>query len=238
MNRLPTNWYYRSRIAAQLDSRHKELALRSVLFPRLNSIYIPVPKTAGSTMMATLLVADGSPHLAGITDHNNGEARRLMSAENDLRAFWRSLNDPGCFRFAFVRNPYTRSVSGYLDKISSGREPRFGKRLGLPKAASLLEFLRRISEQEVDTMNRHWRPQSALVSPKIKLDFLGRFERFNEDFAAVLDRLGVDSSAIRERRAHQTSADDHLALIGPEEKTLIDRIYRDDFERFGYPKNL
>ncbi len=26
--------------------------------------------------------------------------------------------------------------------------------------------------------------------------------------------------------------------IGVEEKALIDRIYRDDFERFGYPKEL
>lgn len=232
------SWYYRSRIAAQLNSRRGELPLRSVLFPRLKCIYIPVPKTAGSTVLSTLLEVDSSPHLAGIVDHNSDEARRSMSAENDLRAFWRALNDPNFFRFAFVRNPYTRIVSSYLDKIVSGREPRFSKWLGLPHGASLLDFLQRISKQEVDAMNRHWRPQSALISQKVKLDFLGRFETFDEHFANVLDRLGAGGAAIKERRSHQTTADNHLKLIGVEEKALIDCIYRDDFERFDYPKNL
>jgi hypothetical protein len=238
INSRMINWYYRSRIAADLNSRRGELALRSVWFPRLTAIYIPVPKTAGSTVLSTLVAADGSPHLVGIVDHNTDEARHLVSAEHDLRGFWHALHDPDWFRFAFVRDPYARIVSGYLDKIASGRTPRFAKWLGLPPDVGLLDFLRRISEQEVDEMNRHWRPQSALISPIVKLDFLGRFERFNEDFGEVLDRLRVDGAAITERRTHQTSANTRLDLIGPEEKALIDRIYRDDFERFGYPKAL
>ena len=232
------NWYYRSRIAADLNSRRGELALRSVWLPRLKAIYLPVPKAAGSTVLSTLVAADGSPHLVGIVDHNTDEARHLVSAEHDLRGFWHALHDPACLRFAFVRNPYARIVSAYLDKIASGRKPRFTKWLGLPPDVGLLDFLRRISEQEVDEMNRHWRPQSALISPKVKLDFLGRFERFNEDFVKVLDRLGADSAAIKERRAHQTAADSRLDIIGVEEKALIDRIYRNDFERFGYLREL
>ena len=231
------NWYYRSRIADTLNSRRGELALRSVLFPRLNAIYIPVPKTAGSTVLSTLLPADRSEYLAGIVDHNTDEARRRMSAEYDLRGFWRALRDPACFRFAFVRNPYTRAVSAFRDKIASGREPRFSKSLGLPQSATLLDFLRRVSEQEVDAMNRHWRPQSALISPKVKLDFIGRFERFDEDFATVRERLGVTESAVHNRLEHKTSATDYLDLIGAEEKALIDRIYRDDFARFDYARS-
>ena len=233
------NWYYRSRIAADLNSRRGELALRSVWFPRLKAIYLPVPKAAGSTVLSTLVAADGSPRLVGIVDHNTDEARHLVSAEDTICAgSGMRFATPEWFRFAFVRDPYARIVSAYLDKIASGRKPRFTKWLGLPPDVGLLDFLRRISEQEVDEMNRHWRPQSALISPKVKLDFLGRFERFNEDFVKVLDRLGVDSAAIKERRAHQTAADSRLDIIGVEEKALIDRIYRDDFERFGYPKEL
>lgn len=233
MNKLMA-WYYRSKIAKELGSRRGELALRSVYFPRLRAIYIPVPKTAGSTVLATLLPADGSPHLAGIVDHNTDESRNKMSAIHDLRGFWSSLHEAQVFRFAFVRDPYTRVLSAYLDKIASGREPRFAKWLGLPEGASFLDFLRRISEQNVDAMNRHWRPQSALISSKVKLDFLGRFEQFNQDFGRVLDRLGVPDSAILLRRDHGTSAGDHRDLIGPAEGALIERIYSDDFDRFGY----
>jgi len=228
------DWYFGFRIAAALESRPNELYFRSVYLPRLKAIYLPNPKVAGSTVMATLIKADGSPHLMSIENHNDHNARRLMSAKHDPRAFWRALQDPEFFRFAFVRNPYTRIVSAYLDKIVTGSR----RKLDIKADATLLDFLQTISTQKPRKMNRHWRPQSALISPKVKLDFLGRFERFNDDFSEVLDRLGVDSTAIREMRAHQTSANNRLDLIGVEEKALIDRIYRDDFERFGYSKEL
>jgi hypothetical protein len=183
------------------------------------------------------MAAGASPHFAPLGTEN---ARRLMSAEHDLGTFWAGFHDPNYFRFAFVRDPYARAVSAFLDKVDSGRHTRFKKMLGFngDQTITLLDFLRGISRQDVKDMNRHWRPQSALISPKVKLDFVGRFERFNEDFGAVLDRLDVDSSAVREKRAHQTSADSHLDLIGSEERALIERIYRDDFERFGYPMKL
>lgn len=212
--------------------------MRSAYFPRLKSIYIPAPKVAGSTILASFIAADDSPHLAGIVDHNSDESRQLLSAEHDLRAFWRALHDPTCFRFAFVRNPYTRVVSSFLDKIASGREPRFRKALAFAPEykVTLLEFLRRISEQEIDSMNRHWRPQSALISSKVNIDFLGRFERFDEDFTTVRRHLGVDDKYVQNRFEHRTSAANSTDLIGPEEKVLIDRIYHDDFERFAYIK--
>ena len=35
-----------------------------------------------------------------------------------------------------------------------------------------------------------------------------------------------------------TLAAENRRLIGSAEKTMIDRIYREDFERFGYPHTL
>ena len=233
-------WYYRSKIAAHLNSSKGELSLRSVYFPALKAVYLPNPKVAGSTIMTTLISADGSPHLAGIRDHNEPESRRLMSAEYNPRAFWRALLDPGHFRFAFVRDPYGRAVSAFLDKIVSGREVRFRTMLGFEhdEQVSFLTFLNRISEQEVSKMNRHWRPQSALISPDVKLNFVGRFELFSDDFHRVLEQLGVEETSVSAKRDHQTSATDNLNLIGADEKALIDRLYGDDFERFSYAKRL
>jgi hypothetical protein len=184
------------------------------------------------------MAADGSPHFSPLEAGNS--RRRRLSAENDPATFWRALHDSEYLRFTFVRDPYARVVSAFLDKIDSGRHLRFKKMLGFAPDDRVLfvDFLRRVSGQEIVKMNRHWRPQSALISPKVKLDFIGRFEQFEDDFAKLLERLGVEESAVRHKREHQTSANHHLDLIGIEEKALIDRIYEEDFKRFGYPMRV
>ena len=232
------DYYYRSLIAKKLNSRRGELTLRSTYFPKLKAIYLPCPKVAGSTIIATFIKADGSPHLAAITDHNLIEARRLLSAEHDPRGFWRALHDPNWTRFAFVRNPYTRAVSCYLDKITSQKTARFRSMLGFSgvQPVSFLAFLQRISEQTPNAMNRHWRPQSALISPNVNLDFVGRFERFDEDFSKLCQIIGLPDSGLTEKIHHRTDASAHTYLIGPEEKALIRRIYRHDFDRFDYER--
>ena len=228
------NYYYRSRIAAKLNSSRSELHLRSVFLPRLNAIYLTNPKVAGSTVIATLIAADDSPHLSSIADHNASSSRRLMSSEQDPRRFWRALNDPKCFRFSFVRDPFTRIESCYLDKIVPNAFPHFRRQLGLPASGevSFLDFLRHVAKQRPKAMNRHWRPQSDLISPNVPLGFIGRFETFDAHFAYVLDRLNI--SLPRESRGHSTGVGLEPKLAGPEEISLIREIYRADFERFGY----
>ncbi|HEY6633357.1 MAG TPA: sulfotransferase family protein [Rhizobiaceae bacterium] len=228
------------RIARRLNSTRSELYLRSVHLPRLRAIYLTTPKVAGSTIMATLVKADGSQRFDGITNYNDRAARHLLSSEGDPRAFWHDLGHPDCFRFSFVRNPYDRIISAYLDKIALGTKPRKRKLPGLGPVGeiSFRDFLLTLQRQKAARMNRHWRPQSLLISPRVKLDFLGRFERFETDFAHVLERLGVEPAAITNRRGHKTSAAEHRDMIGPEEKALIDSIYGEDFERFDYTKSL
>lgn len=67
------------------------------------------------------------------------------------------------FRFAFVRNPYSRALSCYLEKIAGEqwlREIRLPK-LGLDpeQDVSFPQFLRRIAQQPPRKMDIHWAPQ-------------------------------------------------------------------------------
>ena len=228
-------WYYRSRIARALNSRRGELSLRSVFLANLKAIYLANPKVAGSTIIATLIRADAPAEALVPEDHNTNEARRAISSEKDPAGFWSALHDPTFFRFAFVRHPYTRIVSCYRDKILSGREPRFRRLLNLPESGNikLEEFLRCIADQEPARMNRHWRPQHELISRKVNLNFLGRFERFQKDFMEVLERLNVSHSLVNAQRSHATDTG-YQVEIASENKKMIQRIYRNDFERFGY----
>jgi hypothetical protein len=163
-----------------------------------------------------------------MADHNTKDARLRLSADLAPRSFWRALRDPGHYRFAFVRNPYTRAVSAYLEKITTGEKHLHG----VGADASLRAFLERLATIPPSHMNRHWRPQSALISTKVRLNFLGRFENFAADFATVRSALGVREEVTF--APHRTDAAEHLSLIGPREKALIDAIYAEDFARFGY----
>jgi hypothetical protein len=227
--------YYRGRIAAALKCRLRDLFLRSVHLPRLRAIYLPNPKVAGSTIMATLVPADGSQHLAGLAEYNSDESRRRLSSEHDPAGFWAALNDRAYYRFAFVRDPYARAASAYLDKIASRREPRFAGRLRLQQDASFVDFLAAVSRQRPREMNRHWRPQSLLIPIGVKLSFLGRFENFDADFAAVKDALGVSAPTVS-RREHGSGGGAHDELLGPRERALIEEVYAEDFRRFGYAR--
>mmetsp|Transcript_49883 Transcript_49883/g.108454 ORF Transcript_49883/g.108454 Transcript_49883/m.108454 type:complete len:329 (+) Transcript_49883:58-1044(+) len=56
------------------------------------------------------------------------------------------------FTFTFVRNPWDRLRSAYLEKIASGKFELAGKE------PSFSEFVRFVASQEPNTMNMHWRP--------------------------------------------------------------------------------
>lgn len=233
--------YYRSRIARRLECRPGEILLRTVFLKRLKGIYYCNPKAAGSTIIATLIRADAGFDSQVSENHNTTEARNQISAEQDLRMFLKAMDDRHFFRFTFVRNPYVRVLSCFIDKFADGpQRQRFRREIGLPEDGDVMlaDFLSRLEGQEPCHMNRHWRPQSALIPSKSLIDYVGRVERFDEDFGIVRDRLGIADATQHVVTEHATHARHRMGMIGRKEKALIDRIYGEDFARFGYEMTL
>jgi len=244
VNRFLTT-YWRLRVARALGCNLHEVHLQAAFLPRLKAIYFANPKVAGTTIKATFFLAETGSTLPPDPippDHWEGEWSRKMGPEKDLKGFLRALRSPDYFRFIFVRNPYTRIVACYLDKVVRRPGPKYRTEAGLPSGgrASLAEFLRAIERQPPLAMNRHWRLQSVLIPRDVPIDFVGRFEQLEKDLAALFARLGLPWNApIDKRQTHRTSADAQAGeFIGREEKALIDRIYAADFERFGYAMEL
>lgn len=207
--------------ARLLGCRPKEVHLQAALFSELRCVYLRNPKVANSTILQTLGATKEQVE-SGIRDNPGALAK--------------ALRDPAVFKFTFVRNPYSRVLSAYLDKIV-----RCEKRgnAGLPAEGdvTLLEFLEAIRSHNPRKMNRHWRPQSVQVS--FPADFIGKLERFDEDFAFVMRELGIEGVPVNTKQEERTNARDRLRdYIGLREKALIDEIYAVDFERFGYERRL
>ena len=150
------------------------------------------------------------------------------------------------FRFSFVRNPYTRALSCYLEKIAGEqwlRDMRLPD-LGFDphEDVSFVQFLRAVAEQPPGEMDIHWAPQHFLLSlQQVRYDFLGRFESFHADLRRMIDAVGLAApeSLLQQRTAHATGAGSRLQEFYDDEAlALVRDIYRDDFATLGYGWSL
>ena len=215
-------------------------------------VYVETPKVACSSIKKTLQKIELNESKTQLPINPHNKKKSPLQAPYDL-TIWRmkkALTSREYFRFSFVRNPYSRVLSAYLNKVGNPAERErlfFRNQLELTsnEELSFLDFLKIILQQTPDKMDIHWCPQSDLLGyAKIKYDFIGRFENFNEDFQFVIAKiLEKEPHKIKDiiavDQTHQTNANNYLGeYLTKEAQSLIQKIYQKDFENFGYSYEL
>lgn len=152
------------------------------------------------------------------------------------------------FWFSFVRNPFTRVLSAYLDKFIFDKELRPRKlAFGLDNpnmTITFKDFLLRLIDISVDDMDVHFAPQSSLLgltNEMIHYSFLGRLEKFETDIKLVLDLLDLPYHKFLSTRGmeHKTGAARLInQYYGVSEIELVREIYKQDFSLLGYSNNI
>ncbi len=124
------------------------------------------------------------------------------------------------FRFTFVRNPWARLLSVYDHGLRDAPE-----RMPVCLADWLGE------RDPVDHMGqpvfREW------VSDWSDLDFVGRFERLEQDFAGLLGRLGLAPAPLPVER-HGSSGRHDPSVYDEAARRLVRERCGAEIERFGY----
>jgi len=153
--------------------------------------------------------------------------------ENGRNRNFVKSNYPDYFTFSFVRNPYSRIVSAWQNKVlnkSKGFDP---SKVGLKKPHDFDEFVAWLSSQDPLSVNIHFRPQSLLVPRDV--DFIGRHETFDQDLRFVLRELGVcwlgELPRENSRRSPKKSIPMSLQTY-----LLLNHLYAVDFDRFSYER--
>lgn len=205
------------------------------------------PKSAGSTLKRLVQLIETGGDESRIPENVHDKERSPLCGFLELEDSFRNIFESDrYFRFCFVRNPYTRILSCYLDKICGEKRARYLSKLSVDRdrALSLVEFLQLLRDRRNLHRNPHWAPQSYLIRPDtIRYSFIGRFEHLHEHLRALTERLGCEH--FMERMSgisvthHRTGAGDRVRkFIGPEEAHLIREIYDRDFTFFAYPRDL
>ena len=214
------------------------------------SIFVHVPKCAG-TAMSTFPWARGAGH----------ETMQDFY-DKDPETF------EGCFKWAFVRNPWDRIASVWsniFNRFSQYNKPNDVKgwesligdldlKETFRKFVDLL-FERREKFQDLDSLRWTWLPDLDLphsrmhffpcvsmlkVEGQNRADFVGRFENLQEDWQKVSKRFG-NGEKLPVRNSHLLKFGkeyDPRDLYDQETIRKVGEIYRDDVDAFGYSFGL
>lgn len=211
--------------------------------PHFQYIYVETPKVACTTIKRVLQIAElnGVRERLGPNVHDRALSPLLSPAHNRA-AFSEAMASPAFFRFCFVRNPYTRVLSAYLDKLLTNAWERNlrGPPLGFPQGyiPGFEEFLEAVRRQPAEERDIHWTTQSRLLNPVgLGYDFIGRFETFEPDFARICRHLQIElhPADLGFGKIHATGANRRTTeYLNGKSTALIQSIYEDDFLTFGY----
>jgi len=169
-------------------------------------IFIHIPKTAGTSIARKLGQFDTLRR--NVQDHRalaeieplgpgntawmlvHGKATTLLRrTRNFLRGdrvdLTREQYD-NYFKFAIVRDPWSRVFSWYRNIL---RDPVHQKRWGVRPDCPFEEFLREHLDQFALRSQLYWLRDHRGEMP---LDFIGRYDHLQDDFASIYERLGLD----------------------------------------------
>ena len=182
-----------------------------------------VPKAANSTVTTNLA------RLAFGEDVPSKLAKKRFTTPGRLTARQIDAFDQ-LFKFTVVRNPYTRTLSAYLDKIE-----RRAERAG--KDTSFKSFLLELKQGALHS-NAHWAPQRDLMLIPIgDFDVIGKVETLEQDLLRIKQTLQPDQAhPMTSFRNNATGANQKLQTYYDNDCIdLVAEMYHGDFVAFDYP---
>ncbi|MBN2525580.1 MAG: sulfotransferase family 2 domain-containing protein [Deltaproteobacteria bacterium] len=214
------------------------------------------PKVATSTIKIMCL-ANMAVHLfddlSSLDIHD--ETRHLPNhgSQFGTSQFFGHLNAPGVRNFLFVRNPYTRLTSAYLDKIAA---PKRGCHLYEGKQGAIFHFAQKhhlVVENELGhlpfetfvrwviktpnhKLNIHWALQSDLsMFGKVRYSDIAKLEdNFQSGLENLMQALDFKFNKHIPQKANAGSIKPSKSLYTAETAALVYKKFKPDFKIFNY----
>jgi hypothetical protein len=217
-------------------------------------VYVEVPKAGCGTMKATLGGMEAARLNAGFVQRVQERPHDRKLATPFIRAFQLPpefledvLTSTSYRRFTVVRDPATRALSAYLEKIRQGLKQSEAITTALTvltgkpitaKDVSFAQFLEVVSEQPPRDQDPHWRVQSAhLGLGIIEYDALIHLENLDESWPIICDLTGAadlhETFFCRNATNAARHVDEHVT---PELRERLSQIYADDYRLLDYSR--
>tara|TARA_Y100000004_G_scaffold193929_1_gene257392 strand:+ start:18695 stop:19330 length:636 start_codon:yes stop_codon:yes gene_type:complete len=202
-------------------------------------IFIHVPKCAGTSIKRALYpycdeydqFFGGHPNVP----EENSEVHKHSTASEVKRFATRERWDK-YFTFSFVRNPFSRIVSLY--KWWQETDGLFDiKTKNIISNMSFEEFVfsKYTGETQVKFLASK-NPKKTFVTEanRVELDFLGKHERINKDFAYVCGLLKLPNLNLEKHNVTTNDYNSFNAYYNKKTKTRVREKFAEDFDFLGY----
>ena len=215
-------------------------------------MYVEVPKAGCGTMKATLGGLEAARLNPGFVERVQERPHDRTRATPFIRAFQLPtdlledvLTSSAYRRFSVVRDPATRVLSAYLEKIRQGLKQSAAvvtaltELTGVPIDAqdiSFEQFLDVVGQQSARDQDPHWRVQSAhLGMGLIEYDALIHLEDLDTSWSKVGELTGTPDLHETFFCRNATNAGRHVEEhFTPELRARVAQIYADDYRLLGY----
>ncbi len=130
------------------------------------------------------------------------------------------------FKFAFVRNPWSRVVSWYKNVM---RDELHQKEHKVTKNCGFEEFLEKHTNQWALRPQLFWLKNS---SGELGVDFVGKFESLEQDFSKACERIGVDH--VQLPKMLDGNIGQYANYYNQRTRKIVSELYAEEIEMFEY----
>jgi len=193
-----------------------------------NFIFVHIPKTGGTSMESLGWIGEG------------------FNKHYDMEYFYFTYNKlpdidfDNIFKFAFVRDPYTRFASGVLGHaVPSNKMDLLLGTMGEDESKKIdkkrfTAFTLTHKDKFDDIIALKPQHSFVTIDGEVVMNFIGRFENLQEDFNKLCNGLGYGD--IELPHLLQGTYTDYDWLYTPETRKIVTEHYSKDFDLFNYER--
>jgi hypothetical protein len=133
------------------------------------------------------------------------------------------------FKFVIVRNPWDRVFSAYKAIM---RDEINRKKRGINESLTFDDFVKYYVKKE-----RLTQPACNYIksfSGNIDIDFIGKFEKLEEDYKVICERLKIKNTKLPHKLKSSTITVSYKEIYSEETKQIVAQYFAEDIEFFKY----
>ena len=190
-------------------------------------LFVHIPKTGGNSVDVALTVRRhkeylrrGAPFHLSPSHITAVQIRRLIKPE-----LWNT-----CFKFAFIRNPWDQRVSQFFHQKKGLGEG--GRRASIARTSKGFKHFLMNWGLDITTMQRTQMDYIVDKQGKVIIDFVGRFENFEEDFKYVCKEAGYKPRPLPHH--NKTKHKHYTEYYTDETREIVAKKFRKDIAYGNY----